>query len=495
MNQSEDIPGMDFLNSAFDSSTFIRTNYNYMKSFAAANANVPSLSRSHKSHHRPSRNVNNNNNKGSIIKSDSKTKSNQGNNNNNEPNNSEAANNETNANQSNPNQQGFVAQNSVSRPQLSSKSSSIVTNFQPSISSRTTDGRTIWLRHLAAAAASASAKREYCSKTQIYCEAVSRALDIGTCRVVPFFGAFLHDLRFIIESVPSVNVTCNRNVQKPIEMVSKLNGEENYFTRICVAGLLNTRKLELAHMLLQDISMFHSHPMKMPDSNMDSNRFISAAVSQLVANDRKAQAHLSLNDSASKYGNTTTSTAGLLNPLVHSNLSKSASSLTYKSSSSLNKASEEAALRLESYNEEVGGLNDLASLISYVSGKTSQSFTPIRDDFSMVGSSMATPPMDSIKATQHNISFVQLQDNPGLDNQVIQTLQNGFTFVCALNELEVVQSSCLLNIRLEANNSTLVWSKPAWDISNAWISPAIGSSPNSKLNEFICIFGPLINSF
>ena len=36
VNQSEDIPGMSFLNSAFDSSTFIRTNYNYMQSVAAA---------------------------------------------------------------------------------------------------------------------------------------------------------------------------------------------------------------------------------------------------------------------------------------------------------------------------------------------------------------------------------------------------------------------------------------------------------------------------
>ena len=35
VNQSEDIPGMAFLNSAFDSSTFIRTNYNYMQNFAA----------------------------------------------------------------------------------------------------------------------------------------------------------------------------------------------------------------------------------------------------------------------------------------------------------------------------------------------------------------------------------------------------------------------------------------------------------------------------
>ncbi len=157
----------------------------------------------------------------------------------------------------------------------SSKSSSIVTSLQPSLSSKAADGRSVWLRHLAAAAASASAKRDYCSKTQIYCEAVSRALDIGTCRVVPFFGAFLHDLRFIVESVPAVSVACEQHVQKPIEMVSKVNGEENYFTRICVAGMLNTRKLDLAHMLLQDISMFHLHPLKMPDSNMDANRFIS----------------------------------------------------------------------------------------------------------------------------------------------------------------------------------------------------------------------------
>ena len=35
MNQNEDYPGMQFLNAAFDSSTFIRTNYNYIQSLAA----------------------------------------------------------------------------------------------------------------------------------------------------------------------------------------------------------------------------------------------------------------------------------------------------------------------------------------------------------------------------------------------------------------------------------------------------------------------------
>jgi hypothetical protein len=63
-----------------------------------------------------------------------------------------------------------------------------------------------------------ASKKSYCSKTAIYCEAISRALDTKTCKVVPFFGAFLHDLRFIVENVPSITVMCNKNVQKPIEV-------------------------------------------------------------------------------------------------------------------------------------------------------------------------------------------------------------------------------------------------------------------------------------
>jgi hypothetical protein len=57
-------------------------------------------------------------------------------------------------------------------------------------------------------------------KTPQYCDAVSRALDIPTCKVVPFFGTFLKDLRTILSSVPSIVVLCNRNTQKPIEVCS-----------------------------------------------------------------------------------------------------------------------------------------------------------------------------------------------------------------------------------------------------------------------------------
>jgi phosphatidylinositol phospholipase C epsilon len=55
-------------------------------------------------------------------------------------------------------------------------------------------------------------------KTPQYCDAVSRALDIPTCKVVPFFGTFLKDLRTILSTVPSIVVLCNRNTQKPIEV-------------------------------------------------------------------------------------------------------------------------------------------------------------------------------------------------------------------------------------------------------------------------------------
>ncbi|CAF3686845.1 unnamed protein product [Rotaria sp. Silwood1] len=75
-------------------------------------------------------------------------------------------------------------------------------------------------------------------KTAQYCDALSRALDIPTCKVVPFFGTFLKDLRTILSSVPSIVVLSNRNTQKTIEdgkgscsiesdLSSRLKSQEN----------------------------------------------------------------------------------------------------------------------------------------------------------------------------------------------------------------------------------------------------------------------------
>ena len=219
VNQSEDIPGMHFLNSAFDSSTFIRTNYNYMQTFAAAavaqNTNALSSSTNLSNNNATNRTTHLNNPSASICagaKSSSIVI-------------------------------GIGPANSTSNLMNSAQSANIVNNHisskssistnhlggGSSISSKTAEGRTLWLQNLAAAAANnVSSKRAYCSKTQMYCEAVSRALDMPTCKVVPFFGAFLHDLRFIIESVPSVTVMCNKNIQKPIEV----NSEAFIFSQI-----------------------------------------------------------------------------------------------------------------------------------------------------------------------------------------------------------------------------------------------------------------------
>ncbi|CAF4844205.1 unnamed protein product, partial [Rotaria magnacalcarata] len=56
-------------------------------------------------------------------------------------------------------------------------------------------------------------------------------LDIPTCKVVPFFGTFLKDLRSILSSVPSIVVLCNRNTQKPIEAVADCQNQEHFLTR------------------------------------------------------------------------------------------------------------------------------------------------------------------------------------------------------------------------------------------------------------------------
>ena len=104
-------------------------------------------------------------------------------------------------------------------------------------------------------------------------------------------------------------------------MLSELNGQENYFTRICVSGLLNTRKLELAHMLLQDINMFHQHPGRMPDANLDKDRLISSALANMELNDRRAKIKQPLILSASnktashEVVNSTTATTSIPAPI------------------------------------------------------------------------------------------------------------------------------------------------------------------------------------
>ncbi|CAF0890793.1 unnamed protein product [Brachionus calyciflorus] len=422
VNQNEDFPGMDFLNTAFDSSTFIKTS-NYMHSFS--NVIQPSTTTTNTT---TNPNQTNNMNKSSSTCS----------NNLNTLSNNQIKNGSivigignltsgsntalTNLNLNSPTSPNNLI--SSCNNLLSTAKSSISTNHHgpnSSVSSKTAEGRALWLRHLAAIAANVSSKRAYCSKTQIYCEAVSRALDIQTCKVVPFFGAFLHDLRFIIESVPSIAITCDKNIQRPIEMVSELNGHENYFTRISVGGLLNTRKLDLTHMLLQDINMFHLHPHKMPsDSTLDNKRLVSSAIANMEYNDRK---------------------------------------IKLKSKSSLSLLNDnQTTMKLDDEHDDMEtSLNDYSSFILYANRKPIQTYRPIRDQIIL-------SPLQNETKYKHSISYVSVDDNFKLDFQTLQMLHNGFTFSCILNEWDMSQSNYLLNIRLESDNSTLIWSRPAWDI-------------------------------
>ncbi|ELT88364.1 hypothetical protein CAPTEDRAFT_107584, partial [Capitella teleta] len=92
--------------------------------------------------------------------------------------------------------------------------------------------------------------------TAEYREAVTRALDIHGCRVVPFFGSFLRDLRSILSGIPSI-VVFPSDESKHLECVSDYNGEDRFMTRIGVGGLINLEKISQSHVVLNDIHLFH----------------------------------------------------------------------------------------------------------------------------------------------------------------------------------------------------------------------------------------------
>ena len=295
-------------------------------------------------------------------------------------------------------------------------------------------------------------------------------------------------------------------------MISELNGQENYFTRICAGGLLNTRKLELAHMLLQDINMFHMHPSKMPNSNSDNTRLISSAISNMALNDRKivkkskqlpaAELPCKLSASSSSLvkssSNTTLAVSVAHSPQlsVKLNTSKTEANLNRPNTGSsshhyYHSQYQNDATQNETRDEIESSINDLASFMLYASRKPLQVYQPIKDHTSLNNNTILSG-SESAKM-KHNVSYIELDDNLKLDHHILQALQNGFTFTCVLNEQDIAQSNFLLNIRLESDNSTLVWSRPAWDITNSWSNTAVpsvntatnttGLGKNNSLNQ------------
>ena len=92
--------------------------------------------------------------------------------------------------------------------------------------------------------------------------------------------------------------------------------------------------------------------------------------------------------------------------------------------------------------------------------------------------------------TRHSINYLQL-DDPNLDYHNLQIVENGVTFVVFLNESELMQSNCLLTMRLEADNCTLVWSRPAWDASSTSNATSLAStSANFSSNSGVLLLSP-----
>jgi phosphatidylinositol phospholipase C epsilon len=67
--------------------------------------------------------------------------------------------------------------------------------------------------------------------SQEYKSAVIRALDIPHSKVIPFFGAFLRDLKSILQGMPSLVVLpfeSDNSGHIKLDFVSDFNGEDHY---------------------------------------------------------------------------------------------------------------------------------------------------------------------------------------------------------------------------------------------------------------------------
>ncbi|KAK3593089.1 hypothetical protein CHS0354_038127 [Potamilus streckersoni] len=94
--------------------------------------------------------------------------------------------------------------------------------------------------------------------TPEYRDAISAALEIPECKVIPFFGGFLRDLRTVFMCIPSI-VVLPSDENRTLEFISDYNGEDRFMTRIGVGGLMNIAKLRQAHVILNDVHLFQHH--------------------------------------------------------------------------------------------------------------------------------------------------------------------------------------------------------------------------------------------
>ncbi|CAF0723640.1 unnamed protein product, partial [Didymodactylos carnosus] len=286
-------------------------------------------------------------------------------------------------------------------------------------------------------------------KTVQYCDAVSRALDIPTCKVVPFFGTFLKDLRSILSSVSSITVLCNKNTQKPIENVADFQNQEHFLTRIGVGGLINTRKIELVHMVLKDVAVFHNCHRRQPLFKCcnDFNRI--KTVFQGTGTDLKE-----------KHSATVTTTEGIAENRTHQQQQQQQyRSNRHQSFPCTNSYGDidhnrvpNIAIKVICDNDNNKQTNQTNVALSYRT--TLDLYEP--ETLYCLNVSFYQPIMN--QKHNHEVSLLSLHHIIDFNN--LQTLRHGTTLILYDEES---MHSCLVSVRLELDNCTLTWTKPSWD--------------------------------
>ncbi|CAF3718220.1 unnamed protein product [Adineta steineri] len=288
-------------------------------------------------------------------------------------------------------------------------------------------------------------------KTPQYCDAVSRALDIPTCKVVPFFGTFLKDLRTILSGVPSIVVLCNRNTQKPFETVSDFQNQEHFLTRIGVGGLINTRKIELVHMVLKDIAMFHNRHRRLPlfKCCFDLNRIKLPRQSIIPEMKEKHSATVCV-----PFGDNVLDQF----PKPKCHRIRSFSNTAISDNEFDHHRMPNIAIQVIGDND-VTNINNNEGTTTTTNSKLSHHSTYDIDEpetYYCLNVSFYQP----IIQPKHNHEVSLLSMHHIIDFNNLQILRNGTTMILYDED---TMHSCLITVRLELDNCTLTWTKPSWD--------------------------------
>ncbi|OTF73085.1 Phosphatidylinositol-specific phospholipase-like protein, partial [Euroglyphus maynei] len=262
-----------------------------------------------------------------------------------------------------------------------------------------------------------------------YKEAVVKALDIPHSQVIPFFGAFLHDLKNVLKRVPSLIVLSNENAniyrdsiesshQQPpprIETISDFNGDNNYMSRIGVGGIINMEKMYKAHQVMDNLRTFHVHSIRRNQLLSTINRTSN------ISPDESAMLAAITNET--QYDNINSQEEDL------SSCQHIRSNATIEKNNSVDLIASKSLIRKE---------NDDLYLIDI------DSYNPIQ-------------PINR----SHGISFIPF-DHHMIDYHILQAMHHGTTII---HYEEDSGRSSMVYIKLEQSNSMIVWCKPFWSTS------------------------------